>query len=324
MTRKLPSRRLALAWSLGAALLALGPRPALAETYPDRPLQIIMPLPPGSGTDLMARVFATELGGILGQRAVVNNRTGASLTIGMAALANAPADGYTLAFTPVTPIVVQTHRVKNLGYGRDSFVPICQTFENVFHVAVPPSSPFRDFRALVDHARANPGRLRYGHTGPASGPHLLGEQIWRQAGVGLVDVPYRGEADFATNLLSGTLDIGMATSFLVQSLNLRSLAVASSERLPSMPEVPTVEELGLGRVASVTYGGLFVRAGTPEAVTTRLEEACRRVVEGAPYREVAEKQAVRATYLGRGEIGRRMATDEAVVGALIRELHLEE
>ena len=128
MTRKLPPRRLAKASALCAALLAAGPGPALADAYPDRPLQVVMPLPPGSGTDLMARVFAAEMGGILGHRVVVNNRTGASLTIGMAALATAPADGYTLAFTPVTPIVVQTHRVKNLGYGRDSFVPICQTF----------------------------------------------------------------------------------------------------------------------------------------------------------------------------------------------------
>ena len=309
---------------IGALVLGLIGGAAAQEAFPSRPLQIVMPLPPGSGTDLMARVFATELGTILGQRAVVNNRTGASLTIGMQAIVNAPPDGYMVAFSPVTPIVIQPHRVRNLGYGKESVIPVCQTFDNIFHIAVPQSSPFRDLRSVIDFARANPGKLRYGHTGPASGPHLLASQLWRNAGVEVVDIPYRGEADFATNLVSATLDMGIATTFLIQTQGLRSLGAASAERLPAMPDVPTLNELGLGPVASVTYGGLFLRAGTPEPIVARVEEACRQVVASHAYGEVAEKQAVRATYLGRAAFAARMEADDKVVGELIRMLGLTE
>jgi len=318
-------RRLGRAAALGGLCLATLARGAAAEDpFPSRPVQIVMPLPPGSGTDLMARVFATEFGQILGQRAVVNNRTGASLTIGMQAVVNAAADGATMAFSPVTPVVIQTHRVRNLGYGKDSVIPVCQTFDNIFHVAVPQSSPFRDLRSVIEHARAHPGRLRYGHTGPASGPHLLAAQLWRNAGVEVVDIPYRGEADFATNLVSGALDMGIATTFLIQTQGLRSLGAASAERLPAMPEVPTLAELGLGPVASVTYGGLFLRAGTPEPIVARVEEACREVVASATYREVADRQAVRATFLNRAAFAARMEADDRVVGELIRSLGLVE
>ncbi|MCR0984530.1 Bug family tripartite tricarboxylate transporter substrate binding protein [Roseomonas populi] len=309
---------------LAGLLSCHGTPPArAADTYPDHPIQMIMPLPPGSGTDLMARVFATEMGRVLGQRVVVMNRTGASLTIGMGVVATTPADGYTLAFSPVTPIVVQTHRVRNLPYGAESFVPVCQTFDNVFHVAVPQSSRFHSLREVLEEAKARPGSLRYGHTGPASGPHLAGAELWRQAGVQLVDVPYRGEADFTTNLLSGSLDMGMSTTFLVQSQNLRSLAVIARERLPSMPEVPTVHELGLD-VVSVTYGGLFLRAGTPGAVVERLEAACREVLGTPAYREVARQQAVAATYLDTRAFRARMAADDPRVAALIQALDLGE
>ncbi|WP_169742755.1 Bug family tripartite tricarboxylate transporter substrate binding protein [Muricoccus aerilatus] len=316
-------RHIARVALLGAFLGLVGGA-AAQETFPSRPLQIVMPLPPGSGTDLMARVFATELGTVLGQRAVVNNRTGASLTIGMQAVVNAPPDGYMIAFSPVTPIVIQPHRVRNLGYGKEAVIPVCQTFDNIFHIAVPQSSPFRDLRSVIEFARANPGKLRYGHTGPASGPHLLAAQVWRNAGVEVVDIPYRGEADFATNLVSGTLDMGIATTFLIQTQGLRSLGAASAERLPAMPDVPTLAELGLGPVASVTYGGLFLRAGTPEPIVARVEEACREVVASHAYGEVAEKQAVRATYLGRGAFAARMEADDKVVGELIRALGLTE
>ena len=317
-------RHIGRAALLGGLLLGLIGGAAAQEAFPSRPLQIVMPLPPGSGTDLMARVFATELGTVLGQRAVVNNRTGASLTIGMQAVVNAPPDGYMIAFSPVTPIVIQPHRVRNLGYGKEAVIPVCQTFDNIFHIAVPQSSPFRDLRSVIEFARANPGKLRYGHTGPASGPHLLAAQLWRNAGVEVADIPYRGEADFATNLVSDTLDMGIATTFLIQTQGLRSLGAASAERLPAMPDVPTLAELGLGPVASVTYGGLFLRTGTPEPIVARVEEACREVVASHAYGEVAEKQAVRATYLGRAAFAARMEADDKVVGELIRALGLTE
>ena len=140
----------------------------------------------------------------------------------------------------------------------------------------------------------------------------------------MVDIPYRGEADFSTNLVSGTLDMGIATSFLIQTQGLRSLGAASAERVSSMPDVPTLTELGLGPVASVTYGGLFVRAGTPEPILARLEQACREIVASTTYRDVAEKQAVRATYLDRAAFAARMDADDRVVGELIRTLNLME
>jgi tripartite-type tricarboxylate transporter receptor subunit TctC len=162
-----------------AVALALAATVTCAQDYPARPIQMLVPFPPGGIVDIMARGFAQPLDGRLGQRVLVVNRPGGGLTIGMVGLAQAPADGYTVLYSPVTPITIQPHRMKNLAYTRETIIPICQTFENVFYVAVGPKSQFQDFQSLVAYAKANPGKLRYVTPGVASSPHLAGAELWR-------------------------------------------------------------------------------------------------------------------------------------------------
>jgi len=306
-----------------AVALAAAATVARAQDYPARPIQMLVPFPPGGIVDIMARGFAQPFDARLGQRVLVVNRPGGGLTIGMVALAQAPADGYTVIYSPATPISIQPHRMKTLAYTRESVIPICQTFENMFYVAVGPKSPFQDFQSLIAYAKANPGKLRYVTPGIASSPHLAGAELWRKAGVELTDVPYAGEASGFPHLLTGEVDLGIITTSGVASQKLRPLAVFATERVKRYPDVPTVAELGFPILPS-GYGGLFVRAGTPAPIVARLEAACREASADPGYQDLAEKQFQQSSYLDREAFTARLDADYKSKAALIPTLKLPE
>jgi tripartite-type tricarboxylate transporter receptor subunit TctC len=188
-----------------AALMALGCTLAAAqEPFPSRPLTLINPWAAGSSTDVMARTLAEEFRKQLGQSVVVVSRDGGSGVIGMNVLAQAPADGLTLAFTPMTPITVQPHYVKGLKLGPDSVQPLCGVTENILGVSVRADSPFKTIGELV--AAAKKGSLSYGSPGPNSAPFLAMDQLERDQGLRLVHVPYKGDAGSIQELLAGRLD----------------------------------------------------------------------------------------------------------------------
>ena len=327
MPTMMPSRtalRSALPAILAAAVGFFGlTRATAAQDYPTHAVQMIVSLPAGSGTDILARIMGQAFAAKFDKPFLVVNRPGADLTIAMGAVASAAADGHTIAFTPVTPVVIQPQRRKDLPYTRDSFVPVCQTFENVFYIGVGPKSQFQDIQSLLSYAKANPGKLRYGHSGVAGGPHLAGAEFWRRARVQLTDIPYPGEPAYAPHLISGELDIGIVTTNLVISQRLTPLAVFSSEREQAYPNVPTVGDLG-HPVSSVSYGGLLVRSGTPAAIVATLESACREVVNSPPYQEMAVKQRARVHYLDRSGFAARIDADIRSVATILRELKLQE
>ena len=311
---------LVLAAAVGCDGLA---RAAAPEDYPNRAVQMIVSLPAGSGTDILARVMGQAFAAKFDKPVLVVNRPGADLTIAMGALAGAAADGHTVVFSPVTPIVIQPQRRKDLPYARNSFVPVCQTFENIFYVGVGPKSQFHDIRALVTYAKGNPGKLRYGHSGVAGGPHLAGAEFWRKAGVELTDIPYPGEAAYALHLVSGELDIGIVTTNLVIAQKLIPLAVFSAERDKAFADVPTVGELGYP-VTSVSYGGLLVRADTPLAIVSTLESACREVVNSPAYQEMGAKQRAKVNFLDRSGFAARIDADIHSVATILRGLKLQQ
>lgn len=310
---------------LGAltAAAALPLVPAMAQEYPARPLQMMMPFPPGGIVDIMGRGFAQSLGARLGQQVVVVNRPGAGLTIGMAAVAQAPADGYTIIYTPVTPVTIQPHRMKNLAYTRETFIPLCQVYESLFFVAVGPKSPFQDLKSLIDHARANPGKLRYATPGVGSSPHLAGAELWQKAGVQLVDVAYAGEVQSIPNLVAGDIDLGIITTTGVNMGKLRPLAVFADARYPAYANVPTVSEAGLPVLPS-GYGGLFVRADTPAPIVARLEGACREAAADPAYRDLAQKQFQLSNFVDRAGFTARIEADFRAKAALLPTLKLPE
>ena len=320
-----PLRNRAARFVTGAfACLALCAASTLpAQEFPVRPLQMMMPFPPGGIVDIMGRGFAQALGTRLGQQVVVVNRPGAGLTIGMAAVGQAAADGHTMIYTPVTPITIQPHRMKNLSYTREQFIPLCQVYESLFFVAVGPKSPFQDLQSLLTFARANPGKLRYATPGIGSSPHLAGAELWQKAGVQLTDVPYAGEIQAMPSLVSGDIDLGIITTTGVNMGRLRPLAVYADERFSAYPNVPTLAEAGLPVLPS-GYGGIFIRADTPAAIVARLATACREAAADPAYRDLAQKQFQLSNYVDRAGFSTRVEADYRAKAQLLPTLKLPE
>lgn len=315
-----PGRLLVGSTIVAAALVCSGVA-AQDSNYPSRPIQLLVSFPAGSIVDVMARPFAQLADQALNQRVVVVNRPGGSQTIAMNALLNAPADGYTWVYTAVTPVTIHPHRMK-LAYTPESFIPVCQTFENIFYVTVGPNSPLKSFADMVEQARANPGKVRYGTPGIASSPHLAAAELWKRLGVELVDVPFASmDASSVQGIIKGDLESGIITTNVVVAQKMRPLAVFAIERQKVYPDVPTVTELGHPILPS-GYGGVFVRAGTPSAIVARIDDACRRAASDPSYREIAEKQFQVATYLDAKAFGERVAADSRSKAALIPTLNL--
>jgi len=314
-------RRLCTLLVAAAGLLATFPAPA--QDFPTRPLQMVMPFPPGGIVDIMGRGFAQALSTRLGQQVVVVNRPGAGLTIGMAAVGQAPADGHTMIYTPVTPVTIQPHRMKNLSYTREQFIPLCQVYESLFFVAVGPKSPFQDLQALLAFARANPGKLRYATSGIGSSPHLAGAELWHKAGVQLIDVPFAGEVQAMPALVSGDVDLGIVTTTGVNMGKLRPLAVYADERFAAYPNVPTLAEAGHPVLPS-GYGGIFIRSETPAPIVARLATACRDAAADPAYRELAVRQFQLSNHVDRAGFSARIEADFRAKGALLPILKLPE
>lgn len=314
----------AVAATLAGALAFAGALPAaFAQAYPTKPLTAVVTLPPGSTIDVLARAFSQQVESRLKQTMVIDNKPGAGLMLGMQVVQAAPADGYTLAFTPATPLTIQPHRTKKLPYAADGFIPVCQTFENTFMVAVPASSQFRDFKSFLAEAKANPGKLRYGHSGTGSTPHLMAAELWRDLNVNLSDIPYRGETAYVPGLIAGDIEAGIVTSSLAQQQKLRPLLVFSKERSKWFPDVPTTTDLGYN-IPAAGYGGIFVRTGTPVAVVEKLEATCRDVVNSAAYQATAETLLQSATYLDRKAFSARIADESKSKAKLLSILNLPE
>ena len=311
--------------SIGAATLlaAVFAAPALAQ-YPSKPVQILVSLPAGTGTDILSRTMAQALDAKFGQRFLVVNREGNGVMVAATALASAPADGHTIAVLPSTIMTVQLHREKQTVYNRQSFVGVCQTFDNVLFVGVSATSPHKDLPALLAFAKANPGKLRFGTSGVASAPHLAGADLFQRAGVQVTDVPYRGETAYLPNLLAGEIDLGAVSANLITTQKgLRPLAVFARDRAKGYPNVPTTAEHG-HPVSTLAYFGLWIRSDAPPAVIASLDAACRDVIQSAAFTDAAEKQFVRATYLDRQAFNARIDADSAATAKLLQRLKLAE
>ena len=254
-------------------LLAAAGMPALAD-YPDRPVKVIVPIGAGSTTDFIARLVADKIRTPLGQPVVVENRAGAGGSLGSALVAQAPADGYTLL------IASSSHTVnpaiyKSLPYSttRDfAGITMLVTLPNI--LVVPPSKGITSMNALIDRARANPGKLNYGSGGIGSAAHMSAEQFRSAAKFDAVHVAYKGTPEVINDLLSGRLDFAFVpiTTVLPQlrAGTLTPLALGSHERSPLLPNIPTTTEGGVPNSAYAVWIGLLARAGTPKDVIQRL------------------------------------------------------
>lgn len=297
MERQL-SRRSFMASLAGASVLA-GNRQVLANTWPSRPTNIVVPFPAGASTDVVARLLAERLRAELGQGFVVENKTGAGGNIAATSVVRATPDGYTLLFSSSGPLATNKLLYKTLSFDPlADFTPIALLGDVQGIVAVHPSLPVSSFAELVAYGKANPGKLTFGSPGFGLMGHITGELIQRKAGFQMTHVPYRGSAPLATDLLAGTVNV--AIDFIpayiphVKSGAIRGLAVTSDQRAPQLPEVPTLAEAGLPDVNATGWFGLVGPKGLPEPVVTRLAAITRAYVESAEGRERLGTIGVRA------------------------------
>lgn len=305
------------------ALALLLPAAARAE-FPDRPITIVLPYAPGSASDSYGRALGEHFTRMMGQPVVVTNRDGGSGVVGMRFVAQSAPDGYTLGLTPVTPVVVQPHMVRNLGIGPDSFQPVCGTNENVLGVLVREDSPIRTLPDLVAEGRRRP--LTYGSPGPNSLPQLAVFRVQRATDVEFTHVPFRGDPPHLNELMAGRLDFSAAVvasaSGLIDGDKLRLIAVFSARRHPDYPNVPTAREQGID-AQQLSQVGIYAPAGTPEPVMARLEEACRTGVEDETFRRVAATRKVPVNYMSRADFTAMVRSEYDAYGRILRELGVQ-
>jgi tripartite-type tricarboxylate transporter receptor subunit TctC len=256
-----------------SAVLAFGVH--AAEPFPAKPLHLIVPFAPGGPIDQTARPLAQKLGEALGQPVVVENRTGANGIIAAEAVARAPADGYTLLFSVIHHTVLPSLNTK-LSYDIEKdFAPVTLAAVYPIIVVVNPSSlPVSSIQELISRAKASPGKLSYGHSGYGGGTHLAGELFKMQAGVDLLQVPYKGSAPAMADLLGGQVNVMFSDAPTamghIKSGRIRPLGISTPKRSSLLPNVPTIIEAGLPDYDAYSWGGVSVPAATPADVVTRL------------------------------------------------------
>ncbi|HSV81404.1 MAG TPA: tripartite tricarboxylate transporter substrate binding protein [Ramlibacter sp.] len=271
---------------LAAALAAGLPLATWAAAYPDKPLRMVVPFPPGGAADLMARGLAQHLGTQLGQQVIVDNRGGAGGTVAAEMVARAPADGYTLLFGTMGTQAINPALYPKLRYDPlKDFAPIALTHITPRVLVVGPSLPVKSVAELVALAKAKRGQLTYGSAGNGSSSHLSGALFESMAGVDMVHVPYKGSAPLLTDLLAGRVDLTFDSYTVyeehIKSGRVRALAVTSRSRIGALPQTPTIAESGLPGYEVSNWLGLLAPAGTPREIIVALHSAVGRAMADA-------------------------------------------
>ncbi len=294
---------------------------AHAQDWPSRPIQLVNPYPAGSVTDLLARALAPGLSTRLGQPVVVVNRDGAGGSVGVASVARAAPDGYTLTFTATTPLIVSPMMRADTGYTADSLEAICQTYDHAFAIVVAEGSPLRSLSDLLAAARTR-GSLQFGHLGIGSIQHLAGTSLAQAARVELEPVAYRGDAPVVVDVQGGRIDFGITVAAFAVGQPVRVIAILADQRSPGFPEVPTVRESGFP-VSAASYGGVLAPAGLPAAIRARLEDACAGAAMDETYVAMARRTLQPPSYfLGTTAFAARMAADRSAKETLLRSIGL--
>lgn len=276
---------------LAAAASVATPFATAAETWPTQPIKLLVGAGAGGSTDLTARLVAQELAKLLGQPVIVENRAGAGGTLAMRQLVRAPADGHTLVWTGNSAMTIAPYLFKDPGYDVQALIPVSLGTTSSFVLLADPR--FSALKELVAYGKSHPGKLGFGSNGVNSSTHLLGELLRNEAGFEALHIPYKGGAESASALLSGsiqfTFDALSSNLSLIESGRLRALAVTGARREPSLPQVPTLAELGLPGVSMQVYFGLVAAPKTPAPVVARLNSAMRTVLEQPALREALQK-----------------------------------
>jgi tripartite-type tricarboxylate transporter receptor subunit TctC len=256
-----------------ATSLALGLSPALAQTYPSKPIKLIVPYTPGSPVDVLARIVTQQLSARLSQAIVIDNRPGAGTTIGTKVAAEAAPDGYTLLIG-ATSFVIAAALYPHIDYDPiKSFAPVAMLAVSPQVLVIAPSVPAKTVPEFVAYAKANPGKLNFGF-GLGTLPQILGESFKVLSGTEIASIPYRGGAQAITDMLGGRIQMNFGTQAtllpLIREGRIRALAVTTETRAKDLPDVPTMAESGLPQLTLGFSAGILAPAGTPAAIVDKL------------------------------------------------------
>src|SRR6478672_4703401 len=275
------------------ALLSPGPASAL---YPDRIVRIVVPFAPGGGTDVVARTLAQEMAKDLGASIIIENKPGAGTIIGTQAVATSAPDGYTLLMGTFANAVNPSRNAKLPYDAHKDFAAVALVARSFNIVVVNPKSPIKSIADLIAAAKAEPDKLSYGTYGTGTSAHLAGELFKHMVGVKLTTVPYKGAAPAITDLLGGQIHVIFTTvasaASLVESGQLRAIAVTSAERSAAFPQLPTVAEAGVPGYAAEAWYGLYAPAGTPAAVIDRLNKSAATAVQSEAFKKLAVNEGL--------------------------------
>jgi tripartite-type tricarboxylate transporter receptor subunit TctC len=295
---------------LGAALALtspLGSQDALAQQYPTRAITVIIPFAGGSASDLVSRIMLDKMSKSMGQPIIVENKPGAGGNSGTALAAKATPDGYTLVGAGSGPIAANLTLYKALGYDPLKDLEIISPFASFTIVVVASSNlPVKSLKELVEHAKANPGKLNYGSVGIGSSQHLAGEYFGQVTGVTITHVPYRNIAQYGPDLIAGTVPLGFQwfpnVSGPIQAKGATPLAVAGDQRLAALPDTPTTTEAGLPQYKVDGWFALAAPAGTPKPILERLNKEIA---------DALKDPAVRAGFENAGAVPIALTLDQA-------------
>jgi tripartite-type tricarboxylate transporter receptor subunit TctC len=274
--------------------LLLVPAVALSQPYPNKPISLVVPFVAGGSTDVTARAIGQKLSTALGKQVVVENKPGGGSTIGVAYVAKAPPDGYTLLFTTISLAINAGLRPK-LSYDTiKDLQPIIQISSLPLVLVINSNLPPKTLQEFIAYAKANSGKINYASSGSGTSPHLAGEMFKTMTGVSMMHIPYKGNAPVLNDLLAGQVDahFGLVPGMLpyIKSGKLRALAVTTKTRVASLPEVPTIMELGYPNYEINSWQGLFAPANTPPEIIAKLHEATSQILNDSEFRGVLTKE----------------------------------
>jgi tripartite-type tricarboxylate transporter receptor subunit TctC len=308
---------------LGLLCLAVFPVGLAMAMYPERAVRIVVPFAPGGGTDVIARTLAQDMAKQLGASVVIENKPGAGTIIGTQAVAASAADGYTLLMGTFSH-AVNSSLSANLPYDpHKDFAAVALIARSFNLVVVNPKSSVHTIADLIAAAKANPDKLSYGTFGVGTSAHLAGELFKDMARVNLTAVPYKGAAPAITDLIGGQIDLMFTTvasaASLVESGQLRAIAVTSAERSPAFPQIPTVAEAGVPGYAAESWYGLFAPAGTPADIIDRLNKSAASAVQSEAFKRLGVNEGLVTVALPPEALDRYVRSEEERWRRVIRE-----
>lgn len=290
--------------------------------FPDRPITMVVPYAPGGSADAVARLLAQHIGTKLGTSVIVENRAGASGTIGASYVAKAPADGYTMLYD-ATPYSINPHLFAKMPYAANALQPLSLVLLAPNMVIVPANSPFKNINDLIAKAKAQPGKLNFASGGSGTVQRLAAELLRQQLKLDMVHVPYKSGGPAIADVIGGQVDFmfsTMAASYpLVSGGKLRALAISSPERAKRLPDVPTVAETVIPGYEVYEWNGMFLPAGTPAAIAGKLQQTLVEVLKEDAVRQRLEDLGAKAVGSTPAEFATFLGKEDAKWGEVVRK-----